>query len=141
MRETKFRAWDSQKNILGMVVELSYSPIVHLGYVPSYVRLQNFEDLGEVIHYSDPDEIKKLLVIEQYTGINDIDDIEVFENDLITNNYKDVYEVEWFNTAFWVVPHIGYGSSKPLAQFKDFKVVGNIHYTDKLVGYNENGKH
>ncbi|CAK1227246.1 hypothetical protein R55227_BLOPHJLP_00248 [Fructobacillus tropaeoli] len=135
MRDIKFRAWDCKTKLFGTVVELSYSPISKLIYVPSYVRVHDYKDMTHVTHYSDPDYIQDKLVIEQYTGLHDKNGKEIYESDIVAltdNSYMDEdiqHERVYYNEkSEWVAGKI-YLSKV----YFNVEVIGNIHENKELL--------
>lgn len=119
MREIKFRAWDKELkeyiNINNIAIDPTNGDVIELG---GY-------ELLDVIHFA---------VLEQYTGIKDKNGVDIYEGDYIRTK-SNIYEVEWFNTAFWAIPDSGHGSSQPISRLYEYEdgtayrieVVGNIH--------------
>ena len=64
--------------------------------------------------------------VGQFTGIIDINGINVFEDDILHGGYK----VEYFNGGFFGVKHRNdkyVHSLKKCSQLQEFKVIGNVH--------------
>lgn len=123
MIDTKFRAWsNSEQKYLD---ELDY-----------YIDFDGA--VNEKLYYGIGEE--EDTVLEQYLGIKDRKGVEICEGDLIEARTA-IYRVEWFNTAFWVSPVLGYGNSQPISNLYEYrddniftlKVVGNIHENADLL--------
>ena len=121
-REIKFRAWD---NRLNKYIDM------FLGFTINDGVLEYLEDVFNV---------KKQVIIEQYTGLKDKNGVKIYEGDYIKAK-STIYEIEWFNTAFWAIPDIGYGSSQPISSLYEYEdgiaykieVIGNIHENQELL--------
>ena len=128
MREIKFRVWDDS---VGAKAYYSGDSIFISGHGRSLV-----DEFGE---YLDENNTTK---IEQYTGIKDVNGVEIYEGDLILANGIE-YEVEWFNTSFWAIPHSGVGSSQPISNLYEYdgkniekiRVIANIHDDENVKNY------
>ena len=123
MREIKFRVFTKEYGIK-KVNEINYG---------SYesITLIGLDGIGLLTRYG----TGKEAIIEQYTGIKDVDGVEIYEGDLILAKGIE-YEVEWFNTSFWASPASGAYGSQPIADLYEYdrsniaeniRVIGNIH--------------
>lgn len=116
MREIKFRAW--------------YTPFKNKKFGTGY----KYGNSVISFHDMSPDKYE----LEQYTGLKDKNGVEIYEGDLIEAK-NATYKVEWFNTAFWVAPVLGYGNSQPISKLYDYeenntlKVISNIHENADLL--------
>jgi len=125
MREIKFRAWDKFSEKWLDIEEYVIDP----------------EDgaVGEVSGYEIVD-VNYDAILEQYTGINDKNGVDIYEGDYIRTK-SNIYKVEWFNTAFWAIPEDGNGSSQPIYRLYEYEdgtayrleVIGNIHENADLL--------
>lgn len=123
MREIKFRVFTKEYGIK-KVSEINYGGDESIALIGS-------EGVGLITRYG----IGKEAVIEQYTGIKDVNGVEVYEGDLILAKGIE-YEVEWFNTSFWASPASSAYGSQPIADLYEYdrsniaeniRVIGNIH--------------
>lgn len=120
MRDIKFRAWDNVK-------ERYYQDVQNVHDENIGDSFQNILD-------------NEYLVAEQYTGIKDKNGVDIYEGDYIRTK-SNIYEVEWFNTAFWAIPGDGHGSSQPISRLYEYEdgtayrleVIGNIHENADLL--------
>lgn len=121
MREIKFREWDSIRQEAYGRNGLSYGDREDCDDMVAF-RFLHTEYMGE--------DLIKDRVLEQYTGLKDVNGVEIYEGDLFTCSHvkSNVFSVEFYNGAFWGIPEKGYGHSQPLSYFADYlEVIGNIH--------------
>ena len=103
MREIKFRAWD---NILNEYFSWEDS-----------VKFNNYHNLME-------DGYDGAVALEQYTGLNDKNGAQIYENDIIKSNGDNVEVVIYIDGRF--EPICWYGG-------KNYEVIGNIHENADLL--------
>ena len=119
MREIKFRVWDNIRN----------------DYVrkPSDVRLNC--DTGELHGFMSNGNVEQWEA-EQYTGLKDKNDVEIYEGDILEfepeewgSNSNNRWTVEWDNkTGSW---SFGDGVTSDLKSY--VKIIGNIHQNPGLL--------
>lgn len=125
MRDIKFRVWDNDTDYMGYL----YPDMTYMEGTGKWL----IDDLGETLNMDDK-------TIELYTGVKDINGVEIYEGDLILAKSIE-YEVEWFNTSFWAIPYSGVGSSQPISNLYEYdgnnvekiEVIGNIHEDETLL--------
>ena len=128
MREIKFRVFTKEYGIK-KVNEINYGSDESIALIGS-------DGIGLLTRYG----TGKEAIIEQYTGIRDINGVEIYEGDVILAKGIE-YEVEWFNTSFWAIPYSGVGSSQPISNLYEYdgkniekiRVIGNIHEDKELL--------
>ena len=120
MRDLKFRAWD--KKYCEWFGDSSDDCLTYVG----------FHIFGECLTFCPPSVSHlKHLIVEQYTGLKDKNDVEIYEGDIISNGHINL-EVKYktVNAFFWAVSktHSVLGH-----KFKLFEIIGNIHENPELI--------
>lgn len=155
-REYKFRAWDKKKNIFVPQGEIVFSDYgdTRVTVVPNCI-----EYIGDSCHeYEDPNRFE----IGQFTGRKDINNIEIYEGDIIVMNDYPFYgnaevitdsnqqcdELNYVGVVEWDV-YIGYFLNlKPISKrvrggacgstlqdYGGMVVIGNIYENPELLEY------
>lgn len=129
MREIKFRAWDRQELKLVNAVLIDTDGTL-------YESWRDLED-GTVLHG----------VLMQYTGLEDMNGVEIYEGDLLRWRYwleeltedADVYKVEWLDGEARFALNC-YRSGRQIDPRNDlmklgdeFAVIGNIYENPELL--------
>lgn len=104
MREIKFRAWDKVNKCYYHDVQNAYDEMIG----------DSFQD---VLQNED-------LVVEQYTGLKDVNGVEVYENDVVKTFGLNPYTVEFFDGSFNPVSSL---------ESSEWEVIGNIHEQPELL--------
>lgn len=117
MREIKFRVWDDRPEVQGYLDTDSVFLMVNGSCL--------IDDVGDVIDMS-------TTTIEQYTGMVDDGNTEIFEGDILKDNYDGtvIGSVEYIDdyAMFWC-------GTMPLDDVvPDGQVCGNIHEDKELLG-------
>jgi hypothetical protein len=125
MRELKFRAWDKYHKVfrsnVDVVLFIKYStedPFLKMNHVDNY-------------NNKDRDFNNDRIVIQQYTGIKDIDNKEIYEGDILDKKLKLI--IEFFNGSFgyWYLENF-----ISICNVTDIicrlKVIGNIYENPEL---------
>ena len=101
-RPIKFRAWD--KHSKEMYEDITYDKEAEEGVRP--------------------------WVFMQYTGLTDKNGKEIYEGDILYDNFEEgIFKVVWENASFVVEDLNGIG----LEISEDCKIIGNIHKTPELL--------
>ena len=83
---------------------------------------------------------KNTLVFEQYTGLKDCNDVDVYEGDIIKDRYEEIFEVQYCNEncAFGSLLY-AHKEFYLLKDFEGIEVIGNIHENPELLGVTGTG--
>lgn len=124
-REIKFRAWDSYNESLVKVLELKFD--AKIAYVES------LRELNEGERYDISFDNLKLL---QYTGLKDMNGVDIYEGDVISDNISMVGVVEFKKSAYrvnyknnsckWFIDYIE-------SEIKTIEIIGNIYENKNLL--------
>ena len=124
MREIKFRVWD---NIAKKYIDSRYVSISGLGLL--HVAKRIIKNCFRPLHTRK----NPWFIVEQYTGLKDINGTEIYEGDILIDDTGEPIE-------YWVVKFsdggfIGEcaGTAEPLFELANLEVVGNIHENSELV--------
>lgn len=111
-RVIKFRAWDKYERSMIPVRQLSFN---------EYVSVED--------HFADDDK-----VFMQYTGLKDKNGTEIFEGDILKDDYFEIYGEVYFsaNYASFQCDVMRFGGDEPCC------VVGNIYENPELMLINFN---
>ena len=122
MREIKFRAWHKQDKVMYTINDFRFiDNKIH------YVALHLTDDKSILIHmYDEP------IILMQYTGLKDKNDIEIYEGDIVTRCGKELI-VRWDEneTAF----HCFEANGRYSWGNVDFgtTIIGNIYENPELL--------
>lgn len=131
MREIKFRVWDRDYECMHICGENDHDRMIFLGddNLACYYNLQNGCGSGDT-----NDDAYRLM---QFTGLKDKHGREIYEGDILTNDFGDIQEVRYANGRWACVLHKRSTSYWP-AQFLDcvymgWLVIGNVHEHPELL--------
>lgn len=119
MRDIKFRAWDKKKNDCfdddegDLYIELN-------GNI-------NFGWNGEVM-----DDYTDRVILLQYTGMKDINGVEIYEGDILQSEHYFKYKVV-FKGDCWRCESLKNSRFKNRFIGRDLKVIGNIYKNPELL--------
>lgn len=120
MRDIKFRAWDKVSRIWLDTEE--------------YVVHPDNGDVGEVYSIDKTLEIVDVnhdAILEQYTGLKDVNGVDVYENDIISayvHGFQEIGIVEYSEFCEWV-----FGNIRINEVISSIEVIGNIHDNQELL--------
>lgn len=145
----KFRIWHKKQNKFidpPRYEHLDYYKTTGLCLIDcsGYLRVANYP-IGNGDNSADSvfTEINKEdYIIQQYTGLNDSLNNEIYEGDIIEMTYDYIIErgfVVWENNSY-ILKTIGEDSYAPLVIFPKDKVIGNIYENPELLKKHENQK-
>jgi len=119
MREIKFRAWVSEddENFFMCRTITGYDSHHHLVSSEGY-NYYNFE-------------------LMQYTGLKDKNGVEIYEGDVLQDDYAEYYKVDWdLEFACFVFYHIGsehFDNDLNANEAEQCKIIGNIYENPELI--------
>ena len=115
MREIKFRAWDSTNNVWA-----DRGPFHVIGEVTLFDCLKQYqlEHLNE-------------LVIEQYTGLHDKNDVEIYEGDIL-QDFGGARDSVVFDRGGFSLKHESMWLCFAVEDW-DGEVIGSIHENPEMV--------
>lgn len=138
MREFKFRVWDKENNQFFQPVYEAYKGKVEELSIGLYGDLQMRTFKHASIHES---LFPNRFVLQQYTGLNDKNNVEIFEGDIIETILKEdncgssIDEVIFTNGCFVSHDREGLLDNIVLSdnEIKELRVLGNIYENPELL--------
>ena len=129
MRPIKFRVWDTLFGRMVQSFEMGKLFITFEGEVGI------LEDSSHGVISVDVDDNR--FIVMQYTGLDDINGINIYEGDIITNYHNDIQVVEYIGgrwravlkkrgTSFWPAQYLD-------CTYMDWRVIGNIYENAELL--------
>ena len=124
MREIKFRVWD---NIAKKYIDSRYVSISGLGLL--HVAKRIIKNCLRPLHTRK----NPWFIVEQYTGLKDINGTEIYEGDILIDDTGD--PIEYWEVKFYEGGFVGEcaGVAEPLFELTNLEVVGNIHKNPELL--------
>lgn len=128
MNRLQFRAWDSW---WGKMYYFDFTKNIEATPDDELKGLWILHEEGSV--YAIQDKIK----IMQYTGLNDKNGKEIYEDDLVVvadyTNWEGLYKVAWDNDGSMYVIEDAHGDREKLCEFEEYLVKGNIYDNPELL--------
>jgi uncharacterized phage protein (TIGR01671 family) len=142
-RDFKFKVWD----LVGKTMRVYEDHLV-------YKKYRLFDPEKEVSQYNPPyfffkpdnNIVGYPSVIMEYTGLNDINGVEIYEGDIVkrtfkmfdfdTNDYIEKTEVsfvEYMGKGFWVKGESFGWEGEEMWDWNKIEVIGNVYETPELI--------
>ena len=123
-REIKFRVWDNQENTM-----FYNEDILKIQFAENFIRIEN----ERYAFNSFLDEI----ILMQYIGLKDFNGKEIYEGDIVEDNFGDRYEVVFEDYKFNLKGFYCGCFDNPNDGFSELrdklKVIGNIYEDGDLM--------
>jgi uncharacterized phage protein (TIGR01671 family) len=124
-RIIKFRAWIADEDGNGKMFNLPFSDGEH-------IKGLNENGTIEVCRHNN-------YILMQFTGFKDIKDKEIYEGDILTDEFNRTLLVEWFGVGFTLraLYPTNFDRANPMFWFNDInalpEIIGNIYETPELL--------
>ena len=128
-RELKFRVWSVDKN-RWIKRSSHYNDRYSFGYLDEDSLTVRKESCGEFLYRCDN------MTIQQFTGLLDKDNKEVYEGDIVTYTLgKDYFFVDYviFECYGFRLASLDNKGSTPLNDLPNLKIIGNIFENPELI--------
>lgn len=99
--------------------------LVSKKYIMQEYRLER----GYVLPYNSFEVIPE--TVGQYTGINDINGCKIFEKDIVTDKYGEIFLIMFSKNGYFVAINDDYWEF--INDLDEIKVIGNIHDNGELL--------
>ena len=138
MRQIKFRVWNGERMLYPEF--FGTDAFGSKGSITIGWSNQPYVDLGSI--RKAPYEAREGCTLMQFTGLIDCEDKEIWENDLLSNNFgtdKEVVRQVIFQNGSWIMKRIKgksrLGEDILLGEYRvlNFKVIGNIYEHPNLL--------
>lgn len=141
MREIKFRAWQKEEKRMCGIASFRWAEWRgdyyndHLSI--NLINKKHKSGKGYCLEWVTPNEV----ILMQSTGFTDRDGVDIYEGDIVSNEYGPVWEVVYslkragrFSLAYYMTnPNRGNLSFRELRKNTTIKVVGNIYENPELL--------
>ena len=132
MKEIKFRTWNKKDKKM----QLISVKIQRMSYHNELILCPSWGyDYGNMTYNNDSENFSELM---QFTGVFDKDGKEIYEGDIIQNDWKDVFKIDFIEGAFVLHEDDGLDfffnqdDSDRLYDCLHLTVIGNIYQNPEL---------
>ena len=124
----KFREWDAEREKLFKGKGMSYG--VRKDFDNSFrIEFEHIEDLDAINKDGSIDR-----VVMMSTSLKDINGTEIYEGDIVKNEYAETYVVKWLDAGFYLEERYNGGFDYSELHFGNNKeVIGNIYENPELL--------
>lgn len=124
----KFREWDAEREKLFKGKGMSYG--VRKDFDNSIrIEFEHIEDLDAINKDGSIDR-----VVMMSTGLKDINGTEIYERDIVKNEYAETYVVKWLDAGFYLEERYNGDFDYSELHFGNNKeVIGNIYENPELL--------
>ena len=138
-REIKFRAWNKVWGMMSLVDKIEFEEGKPVS-VSVTIQASDYDHKGEWEDY----EIGKDIIPQQFTGLKDVNGVEIYEGDIVRNKREEfITVVEYYGGAFRCE-----SEGMPLSLYIDecygdkelnnqLEVVGNVYESKHLINNTE----